>query len=92
MDWIIQNLDTIVKIAAVAMAALGFFLGLRSEITSIRADINYIKENQKALAEAFTQLGNILTKVAVQDVRLQMMEKKLDEMAHGQGFIKGIVK
>lgn len=92
MDWVIQNFDTILKLGAVGMAALGFFLGLRSELTSIRTDIGYIKENQKALAEAFTQLGNILTKVAVQDVRLQMMEKKLDEMAHGQGFVKGVVK
>lgn len=91
MDWLFQNLDTVVKFAALAMAALGFFLGLRSELTGIRSDINYIKENQKALSEAFTQLGNILTKVAVQDVRLSMMEKKLDEMAHGQGFVKGVV-
>lgn len=87
MDFVIQNFDTIFKIAIISFGAYGFFLSLRNEIKRLAGDINHIKENQKSLAEAFTQLGNILTKVAVQDTRLQMMEKKLDELAHNRGFV-----
>lgn len=90
MDFLLQNLDAIVKICLSAAAALVFFLGIRNEIMRLRIDIDHIKENQKSLAEAFTQLGNILTKVAVQDTRIQMMEKKIDELSHGQGFVKVI--
>lgn len=88
MDFLLQNFDGIVKLGLTAIAALAFFFALRNEIFSLKADINHIKENQKSLAEAFTQLGNILTKVAVQDARLQMLEKKIDELSHGQGFVE----
>lgn len=88
MEFLVQNFDAMVKIVLGAIGALAFFFALRNEILGIKGDVEHIKENQKALAEAFTQLGNILTKVAVQDVRLQMIEKKLDELAHGQGFVK----
>lgn len=88
MDFIVQNFDTIVKVFVIGFGALGFFLALRNDINSLKADISYIRENQKSLQEAFTQLGSILTKVAVQDTRLNMIEKKLDELSHGQGFVK----
>lgn len=81
-----------IQIVAIAGAALGFFYALRNDIGILRIDIVNIKENQKALAEAFTQLGNILTKVAVQDTRLAMMEKKLDELSHGQGYVQSRIK
>lgn len=87
MEFLATNFDAIVKLALGAIAALAFFFALRNDILIIHGDITHIKENQKALSEAFTQLGNILTQVAVQDVRLQMMEKRIDEMSHGQGFV-----
>lgn len=88
MEFLILHFDTIFKLVVAGLAAYGFFLGLRFEIKSLRNDISHIKENQKSLQEAFTQLGSILTKVAVQDTRLNMIEKKLDELSHGQGFVK----
>lgn len=87
MDFFIQYFDIIFKIAAVILAAYGVVLSLRSQINRLAGDINHIKENQKSLQEAFSQLGSILTKVAVQDTRLNMIEKKLDELSHGQGFV-----
>lgn len=88
MDWIVTNLDTISKIAFLTAGAFGFFYALKNEIAGLRSDVKHIQENQKSLAEAFTQLGNILTKVAVQDTRIQMIEKKIDELSHGLGFVK----
>lgn len=88
MDFFVNNLNTIFELAMAGVAALAFFFALRNEIQGLKIDVNHIKDNQKALAEAFSQLGSILTKVAVQDVRLQMIEKKLDELSHGQGFVK----
>lgn len=88
MDFLLQNFDTIVKIVIITFGAFGFFLALKNQISLLRVDVNHIKDNQKSLAEAFSQLGSILTKVAVQDARLQMIEKKIDELSHGQGFVK----
>lgn len=83
-----QNFDALLKLFIVVGAVYGFFLAIRYDIKSLKVSIEHIKENQKQLQEAFTQLGSILTKVAVQDTRLNMVEKKLDELSHGQGFVK----
>lgn len=88
MQVFIDNFDTIVKLLGVFAAVVGFYYAIKNEISGLRSDITHIKENQRALAEAFTQLGSILTKVAVQDTRLNMLEKKIDELSHGQGFVK----
>ena len=88
MDFILQNYDAIIKIGLLTFGAVGFFIAFRNDIYALRGDITNIKESQKSLQEAFSQLNSILTKVAVQDVRLNMIDKKLDELAHGQGFVK----
>ncbi len=88
MEFLIQNLDTILKVIVITFGAFGFFWALRNDIVSLRGDIAHIKDNQKHLQEGFAQLNAILTKVAVQDVRLNMIDKKLDELSHGQGFVK----
>lgn len=92
MDFLLQNYGNVLNTVVAVIAALAFFFALRNDIVGLKIDINHIKENQKSLAEAFIQLGNILTKVAVQDTRIQMMEKKIDELSHGQGFVKTRVK
>lgn len=60
---------------------------MRGDINIVKNDIRYLQESQKALTEAFSQLGKILTSVAVQDARINMIEKKMDELAHGHGYV-----
>lgn len=88
MEVLFQNFDLVAKVVAVLAGAAGFFFALRNEISSLRTDIKYIQDNQKMLQEAFAQLNGILTKVAVQDARLNMIEKKIDELSHGKGYIQ----
>lgn len=61
---------------------------MKGDISLIKNDIFYLQRSQEALAEAFSQLGKILTQVAVQDNRLNMIEKRMDELAHGKGLVK----
>lgn len=88
MNFLVENFDSLYKLLLAGVAVLSLYFALRNDIRSLRTDIDQIKDNQKSLAEAFAQLGSILTKVAVQDTRIQMIEKKLDELSHGQGFVK----
>ena len=85
----IGNLLTIVTVIA---STLGFVYNMKGDIKLVQNDLGHLEESQKALAEAFTQLGRILTAVAVQDTRIGMVEKKMDELAHGQGFVGRRVK
>lgn len=73
--------------AAWAVAAITFVLSIKSDVRIIRHDLRHLEEKQSMLNEAFSQLGKILTEVAVQDARLHMLEKSLDEIRHGQGFV-----
>jgi len=61
---------------------------LKNEIRSLRFGLKQVEVKQEALSDAFKQLGVILTQVAVQDTRLQMIEKSVDELRHGQGYVK----
>lgn len=65
-----------------------FVFAIRSDINLLRRDVLDIQHRQDSLDEAFRTLGKILTQVAVQDNRLHMIEKSIDELRHGQGYIK----
>lgn len=87
MEQALPYLELGIKLLGIGLGAVGFFYALKVQIDRLANDINHIKENQKSLQEAFSQLGSILTKVAVQDTRLNMIEKNLDEIRHGKGLV-----
>lgn len=77
----------ILTILAVVGSAITFIWTMKGDINIVKNDIRYLQDSQKALSEAFSQLGKILTAVAVQDTRISMIEKKVDELAHGKGYV-----
>lgn len=86
-DWTL-NVSNLIQLGSVLGAWIWMFLSMRSELRILRHDINSLERAQIALGEAFKQLGTILTQIAVQDMRLSMIDKNLDEMRHGKGFVK----
>ena len=81
------SLGNILTIISVVGAVMTFIWTMRGDINIVKNDIRYLQESQKALTEAFSQLGKILTSVAVQDARISMIEKKMDELAHDHGYV-----
>lgn len=88
MDFVIEHINAITQVASVLAGIIGFFFWIRAEITSLHSDVTQIKEHQKVLLESLKQLNTVLTQIAVQDARINMIEKDIDELRHGQGFIK----
>lgn len=86
INWTV-SFGNIIEIIGMAVIVITMFNKQNASISLMRKDINYIQDSQRALNEAFKQLGNILTQVAVQDTRLSMIEKRVDELAHGEGLI-----
>ncbi len=74
-------------ILGVIGSTMALLYNMKGDITIVKHDIHYLQESHKALTEAFTQLGKVLTQVAVQDNRINMVEQKLNELSHGHGFI-----
>lgn len=64
-----------------------FLYNMKNQLSLMKNDIEHLQQSQESLAEAFKQLGKVLTSVAVQDTRINMIEKRLDELAHGKGIV-----
>jgi hypothetical protein len=61
---------------------------MKSDIVLLQNDVTHLEKAQEAMTEAFTNMGKVLTAVAVQDTRISMIEKKLDELSHGKGYVR----
>jgi len=87
MGQLTPELIGLIQTVALLAGGIGFIYAIRSDLNMLKSDINHLKDSQKALTEAFSQLGKILTQVAVQDTRISMIEKRIDELAHGEGLV-----
>lgn len=56
-------------------------------IVMIKADVKVIKVQMDGITENLKTLNSLLTKVAVQDNRINSIEDDIRDMKHGKGFI-----
>jgi len=82
------TLGNLLTIISVIGSVFTFIWIMKSDIGIVKRDIQYLQQSHKALTEAFNQLGRVLTQVAVQDQRINMLEKRVDELSHGKGYVK----
>ena len=82
------SLGSILQTVVYTAAAVAFFFAMRTDINILKHDMRNLQENQRAMTEALSQLGHVLTRIAVQDNRLIMLEKSIDEVRHGRGFVE----
>lgn len=81
------TIGSILQTVVYTAAAVAFFYAMRTDINILKHDMRNLQENQRAMTEAFSQLGRILTSIAVQDNRIVMLEKYIDELRHGKGIV-----
>lgn len=82
------SISNLIEIAGIVGAFLTMFYTMRADIGLLRVSIQSLEEKQHMLHSAFERLSAILTQVAVQDTRISMVEKSVDELRHGEGYIK----
>lgn len=87
IEWTV-SLGNIITILTVIASVIGLVYNMKSDIVLLQNDVVHLERAQEAMTEAFTNMGKILTSVAVQDTRITMIEKKLDELSHGKGYVK----
>ncbi len=82
-----------------AICGGGFLVVVRQggDLRVIKTDMAHMKSTISTLTNAFDKLGTILTQVAVQDTRISGLEEdkrrleyRINEMAHGKGFVQDI--
>lgn len=82
------SLGNLIEICGLIGAGLTMFFTMRSDINVLRISFRGLEEKQQLLHSSFERLSAILTQVAVQDTRITMIERSIDELRHGQGYIK----
>jgi len=60
---------------------------LTGDLRVLKHDFASMKTSVELLSAAMKAFGDVLTKLAVQENRLDQHEKTIDEMRHGVGFI-----
>lgn len=86
-DWTI-NPSLILNVLALLVGGVFFLTRIQSRFDIIAVQLESTKDQLKALTDSFSKISDILTKVALQDQRLGMIEKQMDELRHGQGYIR----
>lgn len=87
IDWTI-NFGHVITIGAIVGGLVSAHYAQKVQLAAMRVDINNLREQQGVLNAAFEQLSSILTKVAVQDTRINRIEVDIGELRHGKGYIK----
>lgn len=82
------TIDSVLRAVALVGSVIAFLLYIKTELTQLKAEMIQVREQQKLLMDSIKQLNFILTQIAVQEARLNMIEKDIDELRHGQGFIR----
>jgi hypothetical protein len=86
------NAGHILTACAAIFAGGAVWQSIKYDLRSLKHNVSQLEKKQEELTQVFQQLSSVLTQVAVQDNRIQMLEKQLDEIRHGQGFIVKIKK
>lgn len=66
---------------------LAWGMKLNTDISLIKADISNLQSSNKNFSATFSQLGNVLTQIAVQDTRISNIDKRITDLSHGRGFV-----
>lgn len=82
------SVSNIITVLCVTGSVMGLLYTMKGDIMIVKHDLHYLQESHKTLTEAFRQLGKVLTQVAVQAERINNVEKRVDDLAHGKGMVK----
>lgn len=75
------TIGNIIEIASICAGGLTVFITLRNTVSNIKDDVVAMQTEIKKLAE-------VITKMAVTDIRLTNIEQDIRELRHGRGFIR----
>lgn len=68
-------------------SALGIFFSVKSDVKIVQHDLQALNEKFATMNTVFGGIGSTLTKVAIQDNRLDRLEKDMRELRHGEGMV-----
>jgi hypothetical protein len=94
-DWTV-NVSNILALVVMIAGGIGAFFGMRMLIALLQKDLENFKESMGTRMDGVEKkvdtLGQILVEQAVQNQQLLGMQKQIDELKRGEGFIFPIAR
>ena len=76
------TIGNIIEIGSILGGGIGVFVTLRLTVANIKDEVSGMQTEIKKLAD-------VITRMAVADVRLTNIEQDIRELRHGRGFVQG---
>lgn len=76
------TIGNIIEIIAIIGGGMTVFVTLKNTVANIKDDVIAMQTEIKKLAD-------VITKMAVTDLRLTNLEQDIRELRHGRGFVQG---
>ena len=83
MQYILQ----LAQIIGYAIVATVFVMKITARVEVVKIQMSSLDNQLSMLNTSFARMGDILTRVAVQDTKIASFENDLRELRHGRGFI-----
>lgn len=83
------TIGNIIEIASILGGGLIVFVTLKSTVSNISDKVDGMQEEIKKLGEVLIAQGRFDEKLAGLDRRVSGHDRQLDELRHGDGFVRG---
>ena len=79
-----------IGVQTVVFLAGGYAMLVRNDtmIKGIREELSEMEKEMKSLASVLTQIAVQTTRIDLMGERLNIIDRRVDEMRHGQGFVQ----
>lgn len=81
-----MTIEPSVKVGDI-LTLIGFLIVGLGIIWAMRGELKMLSRDVQAQGAKIDKLEEIITLQAVQNERINMLDRRLDDMAHGRGFI-----
>ncbi len=82
-----EYLKLAVEVSAISIAAYAVIAVIRSDIRAINIELKFLNDSHKEHAEKLEIVNGIVTTLAVNEVRFNNLEQRINDLAHGNGFV-----
>lgn len=83
------KLGDVMTVLGIVGGGFTFLFAMKGEIKLLTREIALQSKTLEVHSERIGKVEAVLVKQAQQDTRIQMVEKHVDELRHGEGFVRG---
>lgn len=81
------NLGHILTFIGILGVGMGFAFTLRNQINQVANSMSSLGERMKSAEGELKTISGVLVALGRQDERLNAMDRRLDDLQHGRGFV-----